>query len=322
MRGSSPTRSSRRLPHGAPRGQATLELALGMLLFITVLAFGIHFAEVGYLSMRVQQAAAFAIYDATGQRVHNEGDNWGPGGNMYGVAGLSTSEARKRFRDFEALTGGDHNAAPVTHVFTSIDQMQIQCTNENSISYSTSPPLLGLLTPNPFDGSRGGLKCTASATVNLTPAFPRNFFDGEWGLRTANYAGSRTSYRVCATPRAANGNCGQFGILLGDFSLQGPTESRSVDLFSNGNPTYRDLVSSAAGPVSCPAALALSGAIALTAQPFACSFQMSYRGVEHNYRQNIRSAHTGDRTWITGGTNSRRNPSNNQRTYLGVNRNW
>ncbi len=311
--------SHRRRAAGAERGQATVELALSMLVFITVLAFGIHFAEISYLSMRVQQAAAFAIYDATGQRAHERGNNMS---RTSTIAGLSTSEARKRFRDFEALSGADHNAAPVTHVFTSIDNMNIQCRNENSMRYTTDVPLLGLLVPNPFDGSRGGIQCSAQATINLTPAFPRNFFDGRWSFQTANYAGSRTSYQVCATPRAANGSCGQFGILTGDFSLQGPQESRSVDLFSNGNPAYRDLVSEAVGLVSCPAALALSGTIAFTAAPGACSFQMSYQGVENNYRQNIRSAHTGTTRWLTGGTNSRRDMSNRNRTYLGVDRGW
>lgn len=307
------------VPRRARRGQATVELALSMLVFVTVLAFGIHFAEISYLSMRVQQAAAFAIYDLTGQRAHERGSDMR---RTSTIAGLASSETRRRFRDFEALSGGDHNAAPVTHVFTRIDNMDITCRNETSISYETSVPVLGLLTPNPFDGSRGGVRCTAQATVNITPAFPRNFFDGEWGFRTANYAGSRTSYQVCATPRASNGQCGDFGILTGDFSLQRPSESRSVDLFSNGNDIYRGIVSTAAGPVSCPMALALSAATVLTAQPLACGFQMSYRGVEHNYRQNIRSAHNGSTNWITGGTNSRRDMSNRNRTFLGVDRGW
>jgi hypothetical protein len=33
----------------SPRGQGTVELALCSIVFITVLLFGIHFAEVGYL---------------------------------------------------------------------------------------------------------------------------------------------------------------------------------------------------------------------------------------------------------------------------------
>ena len=47
-------------------GQATVELALGLLVFVTVLLFGIHFAEVGWLSLKVQEAGAWAMWEAAG----------------------------------------------------------------------------------------------------------------------------------------------------------------------------------------------------------------------------------------------------------------
>jgi hypothetical protein len=52
------------------RGQGTVELAIGLLVFVTVLIFGIHFAELSFLSLKTTEAASYAIWDSTGRRVH------------------------------------------------------------------------------------------------------------------------------------------------------------------------------------------------------------------------------------------------------------
>ena len=303
------------------RGQAMVEMSLGLLVFVTVLVFGIHFAEVSYLSIRVQQAAAYAVYDTTGQRTHEKGNKRF---NLSAtIPGLTSSEARKHWGDFEANTGGDWASSKVSHVFTQFDDLYsgITCRREPSIKYSTDAPGLGVLAPNPFSAGNdtGGVKCTASATVSLTPFFPQHFVDGKWSFRSANYDGASTSYKICATPRASNGNCGDFGILVGDFSLQGPPESTSYDLYSGGNNSYYDVVNDAMGITACPLSVALSLGVAFTASPGACSFAFSYKGVERNYKQNIGSVHSGASSWLTGGTNSRRE-INNPRTFLGVQR--
>lgn len=303
------------------RGQAVVELALGMLVFITILAFGIHFAEVSYMSIRVQQAAAFALYDATAQRAHEQGNV-----SKFGtIAGLATQEARKRWKDFEANTGAAGASAKMSHVFTEIDGMFIQCTNEDSIKYSTSV-LTNPLTPNPYSAlDRGGIKCTARAQISVAPGFPKDFFDNEWNLKSKHYAGDKLQYTVCATPRATNGTCGFFGLLVGDYSLQGREESASQDLFKDkndaGDKSYRKVADEATGLITCAASMALSGTIAWTASPEACSFQFSYKGVEKNYTQDLGDVHTGAKRWNTAGTNSRRT-GNIQQVALGVNRNW
>lgn len=300
-------------------GQATVELALGMLVFITVVVFGIHFAEVGYLAMRVSQANAYAIYDATAQRANEHGSDMSKAST---VPGLSTSEARKKYNDFQPNKNDNVQAKPVTQVFTDIKDMFIQCTRENSVTYDTNPAgaVGALVVPNPYDGSKGGIKCTARATISVGAAFPKQFQDDEWNLKTEHYASSKTSYTVCATPRSPNGECGQFGLLIGDFSLQGKTESKSHDLFSGGNDDYYNLVNGAMGVTACPAAMALTAATTFTPGSLdACTFQFGYQGVEKNYKQNIQSAHTGDTNWLTGGTNSKRQ-LHDPETYLGVKR--
>lgn len=294
------------------RGQAAVELALTLLVFVTVVAFGIHFAEVGYLSTRVQHAGAFALYDATGGRTHEATGNASNPFTYYsGTPGLATSKAHKYFKDFEANTGGDHATAPITHVFTKIDGMRVRCTAESSIEYNPSGGV-----PSPFDGSVGGMKCTAEAEVELFN-FPEKFFEGEWNLKEKHYAAAKKKYKVCLTPRSPDGNCGEIGILTNDFSLQGPRESRSHDTFSGGNDYYSAVVQKAWGFSSCPASIGLSLWSAVFARPDACFFQFGYQGVENDYLQkNVTSHAGGSTTWLTGGTADKRTANINNGAFL------
>ncbi len=271
------------------RGQATVELALGLMVFVVVLAFGIHFAEVGYLSTRVQQAAAFAVYDAIGQRAHENGDDLSLSSS---IPGLVTEQTRRYFRDFDANRGSEHDARSVRHVFTAVDALKAQCRLERSISYIPTNPF-SAATPSPYDGSRGGIACGVRATVQLLPGIPRGVLE-------------RDEYTVCATPRSIDGQCGRFGLLVGDFSLQGARESRSNDLFRRSNPAYNGLVEKAFGPGGCPVAQNAALTIAGAFSPDACAFQFSYQGVERDYQQDIRAAHAGPIKWNTGGTQGRR----------------
>src|SRR5207249_4993558 len=52
-------------------GQAAAEAAIGMLVFVTVLMFGLHFAEVGYLTVKIQEAANGALWDTTAKKMHD-----------------------------------------------------------------------------------------------------------------------------------------------------------------------------------------------------------------------------------------------------------
>jgi hypothetical protein len=302
-----------------------VELAIGLLLWITILAFGIHFAEVSYIAVRVEEAAAYAVYDTTGQRTHEKGNKRF---NLSAtIPGLSSSETKKKWGDFEANSGGDWAQAKMSHVFTEYDKLYqgITCTKAPSLKYSTDAPVIGLGVPNPFSAGNdtGGVKCTASATVSLVPGFPKDFRimggqrEKQWAAKGAAASGS---YKICATPRSVHGNCGSFGILVGDFSLQGPAESTSNDLFSGGNTAYYDVVNDAMGLTGCPLAMAASTAVATAVSFDACTFAFSYKGVEKNYTQNVGSEDDtpgGRPAWNTGGTNTRRTVRKPE-TFLGV----
>ena len=307
----------------AQRGQAMVEMSIGLLVWITIVCYGIYFAEVSYIAMRVEEAAAYAVYDTTGQRTHEKGNqNFNLSST---IPGLSSSETKKKWGDFEANSGGDYSQSKMSHVFAEYDKLYqgITCTKEDSIKYG----ITAIGVPNPYsDGDdTGGVKCTASATVNLVPGFQRSFKvmggfkEDNWAAKGAAASGS---YKICATPRAVNGNCGSIGILVGDFSLQGVDESKSNDLFNGGNDSFKDLVESAMGPTMCPMAQLASLTLANYMSMEACQFAFSYQGVENDYTQDVHGESdtpAGNPPWNTGGTNSKRE-IDDPRTFLGVKR--
>jgi len=302
----------------ARRGQASVELALGLIVFITIVSFGIHFAETSYLALRVSGAAQSAIFRATGQRTHEKGSDFTRAST---VAGLTTSDNAKYWDDFQPTVG--EGAGTITHVLTKIEKSAnnvVRCTNEATMASS-----LAALAPTPYDGSKGGLKCSGEAQISVLPVFPKSFLDNNWALKTANYTGP-TSFRVCATARSKKGGpCGQFGILLGDYALQGfnSGESRANDLFNGGNTSFKALVDGAFGfPVSPMCALSggLLVKLKLAPQLGPCFPQLSYKPHESGFTQSM-GGHNVKGPWNTAGYKGQLRAKNNKAYYLGVNRN-
>ncbi|MBS1150350.1 MAG: putative pilus biosis operon protein, partial [Myxococcaceae bacterium] len=64
-----------------PRGQAIVESVLGILVFISVLMFGLHFADVTFTQMKVTEAAQSAVWDSTAGQMHILPDI---AGNLFG----------------------------------------------------------------------------------------------------------------------------------------------------------------------------------------------------------------------------------------------
>ena len=308
------TRSDRR------RGQASVELALGLVVFITILSFGIHFAETSYLAMRVAGAAESAVFRATGQRAHEKGSDFTRAST---VAGLTTSDNAKHWDDFQPTVG--EGAGTISHALTKIEKSAnnvVRCTNEGSLKSS-----LLSIAPTAYDGSRGGLKCSGEAQVSILPVFPKSFLDNNWALKTANYTGP-TSFRVCAAARSKrSGPCGQFGILLGDYSLQGAGsgESRSNDLFNGGNTSFKALVDNSFfyGGLSispmCSISATMLGSLKLVPQFGPCSSQLSFKGHEAGFHQSM-GGHNVRGPWNTAGYKGQLRAKNNKAYYLGVDR--
>ncbi|MFY0582594.1 hypothetical protein ACN28S_57375 [Cystobacter fuscus] len=94
----------------ARRGQALVETALGTMVFVTILVFGIYFAEVGALTLKVQEAANFALWEATGHVQHDprEGEF-----QRRGAVAQAEAEANRRYRDFDGRSSQGGGAMTV-----------------------------------------------------------------------------------------------------------------------------------------------------------------------------------------------------------------
>jgi hypothetical protein len=300
---------------GASRGQAAVELALGLLVFITVVVFGIHFAEIGYLGARVATATHSAIFRATGERAHEAGSDM----RLYGtVAGRVTSEHKKSWNDFNPTSGEGSEA--VSHVMTKIEKTEgnlVRCFNEDDLKSN-----LLVIAPTAYGDNKGGIRCGAQATVSILPVFPRNFLDNNWGLKTAHYNGP-TSFRVCATARnQRGGECGRIPILVGDYSLQGATksESRGNDLFRGGNREFKELVDKTfvASPM-CIASGLMMAQLKLLPQVTTCNSVLSFKPHEDGLRQSM-TGHSTRGPWHTAGYKGTLRDKDNKAYYLGVER--
>lgn len=201
----------------APRGQALTEMALGVLVFITILVFGIHFAEIGYLSVKVTEASHSALLDATGHPLHSWPKNDNPSKSAAQLAG---QEATARYADFDSRETSV-KGTQLTQVFTRIRGMNVTCNTGNGLGYN--PSLLTLLAYS----DNNGISCNAQATIDPAGAllFPKTFMEGSGGFFTVkNY--DPKPMTICGMGRASGGSCpGRLSMMLDDWGLSGSSES-------------------------------------------------------------------------------------------------
>jgi hypothetical protein len=201
----------------APRGQALTEMVLGLLVFITILLFGIHFAEVGYLSVKVTEASHSAMLDATGHKLHSWPKNAGP---SKGAAQLAGQEANQRYADFDSRTS-TNRGNQVTRVFTRIRGMNVSCQTGNGPSFN--PGLFTILAYSDNDG----MSCQAEATIDPIGSyvFPKSFMEGSGGFFSVKHYDPKPM-RICGMGRAQGGSCpGRMTMMLDDWGLSGGSES-------------------------------------------------------------------------------------------------
>ncbi len=284
-------KSSRR----APRGQSMVETALGTLVFITILMFGIHFAEVGYLSVKVQEAAASALWDTTGAKMHELPGDFGSLDNAINGAGGHTTQ---RYQDFDGRSSKPGGSTPV-QVYTAADGLRVECSAADGISYQPSSSTGGVYV------GRGGMSCVASAAISPSASLTRSFLDqGEGSLfQVTHYAAG--VIRVCGTGRANGGNCsGGFGILLDDWGLAGADESRECNVLDRGNcsnKAYYDSANSVFGNHgwSQGGAEALARGVVGQAPITTSTFFMSFKGMDSNFRDRENGGDSDPNNWVT-----------------------
>lgn len=192
----------------APRGQAATEFALGLLVFVTVLLFGIHFAELGYLGTKVHEAEAAAVWDSTAYRSYQFGI-WADSGPIAAVA--AQTNTTQRYADWDGRASA--NGTAPTLAVSRAEPMVVNCTRAGM----TYP--LPALAPTFFEA--GDVRCGAEGDVNAFRV-PRSFADGADGFFKAAHKGTTMTnpMHLCGSGRPLGTGCpGKLSILLGDYAL-------------------------------------------------------------------------------------------------------
>lgn len=233
-----------------------MELALGSLVFVTVLLFGIHFAEIAVVKLSVQRAASNALWDTTAKRLHRNRESAGPAIYELGTSKNTDTTATNRYADFEPTgTAG----AGLTLALTRASNLQVTC-RDQAVATPPPPPAgdaaqgrARLATVFSFPTSAAGatvdgMGCTASAEVEPF-RIPDTFLEGASGGFFGALHVVKPKIRVCAYGRRWNGVCSaRVPIALDDWGFAGSTgpgrESASCDRTCNdfkasGNQAYR-----------------------------------------------------------------------------------
>ncbi|MBU8899335.1 hypothetical protein DRW03_10235 [Corallococcus sp. H22C18031201] len=281
--------------HAARRGQSLVETSLGLMVFVTILLFGIYFAEVGAITLKVQEAANFALWDATAHVQHSpESNEW----QRDNAVSLAEAEASRRYQDFDGRESKGSGAVTLQQAIARATPIRVNCE-------AGLPNGLRGIAPGDAGGSSAlaqsmtvvspGMTCTASSGLSasrigkfLEPPFH------EAQRKAAN------AFTVCAAGRAKGGACpGRFALLLDDWGLAGVAEGRPCALNINGASrcansdyyqwTQRVFRANGGGGGAGSALAALVGAPGVNED----QFFMSYRGEEDGYEENIGPTHAG-----------------------------
>ncbi len=275
-----------------------VEATLGIFVFCTVLIFGIHFAEIGHLSLKVQEAANSALWDSTSRKMH---DTFSKDWNIYKSAiPFAQNQTQARYRDFDALA---NNSTTVTQVFTTARNMNVNCevlANKHGVQPLAPDPKAAAAYPSGLSG----IACSAEATL-AGFRIPASFADNSisqfrhW---------KKVDIKACAAGRPVNGSCpGQLGMVLDDWGYSGTSEAQQCPLAREGgtgcaNQGYYDQVSAVykkVGNAGSASSLAASAAgVSPIDEDF---FYMSFRGRESSfgpYTESLGTSH-GDITWET-----------------------
>lgn len=279
------------------RGQAVVELAIGSVVFVVVLLVGIHLAEVAQLSLKVQEAQAFAVWQATQKRVQKREVDGATSTTDWRRATFDRStgvgaESKRRYEDFNGLESVTRGAE-VKQALTRGRGVEVRCEVDRNLRFEAT------LTARPVMLDEGGLHCTSNASLEAI-RMPKSFMQagsGGWGFRNAPF---RTEpIPVCGMGFARNGNCnGALAVLTNDWGLV-TEETRECKLGCAGS-VYKGTVGrlwgggGGAGP-------AFATRFAGSAPATPGEFHFSYAGIESGYRDGLPGDLTPPAAFVTGG---------------------
>lgn len=206
------------------RGQALSELALLMLVFVTVLVFGVHFAEVHTLAIRTQEAAQAAMFDTTALKMHDASTgNWRYADDAITTAAPATLE---NYEDRE----GRHAAttrATTDWAFTRADIVEMECGKEPGLESELEP-----VKPLQHSYPRGDTVMTCNAGMLVKGwRIPLSFVDQNATGFFKHSHRQNLDYGLCAAGRSKGMECAnRFMILLDDWGYSGPEERKECPL--------------------------------------------------------------------------------------------
>ncbi|MEW5740072.1 MAG: hypothetical protein AB1938_14160 [Myxococcota bacterium] len=277
------------------RGQAVVELALGAVVFVTVLLVGIHLAEISILSLKVQEAETYAVWQTTQRRVQTRepsgATSLAPFNSTLNDTSGEEAKARQRYRDFNGLDSV--NGGPnIQMALTRGRGLDVDCNRNGRLHFQPST------TARLIYRDEGALECSAEARLEAIriPRFFMQKAEGGW------YQGDqlqRMAIPVCGMGLPTNGNCrGALAILTNDWGLAGD-ETGECKLRGCANQKYRGMVQSMwqgdLGARSVAFAMEFAGA----APASGADFHFSYSGFESGYAEYTGGEGVG--TYLTGG---------------------
>jgi hypothetical protein len=224
------------------RGQATLELALGTLVLVTVLLYGIAFAEWGVAVQKVKGAVAFAVSTAAGQRTHLFSNGNVASGNTYApfAPARAGNLAQQRHRDFDPLTAS--GGGQWTQAMARARGMSSQCRATNDLTFrlqragashrgAPGDPQIDAVfryLDNRFE-RRGAVSCSVEAELSIVNV-PDRFAEGATGFFQAPHA-ARGALPLCGVGSPLRGACrGELEVLTGDWAFEWPLNGALAEI--------------------------------------------------------------------------------------------
>jgi hypothetical protein len=285
------------------RGQAAVELALATLVFITVLVFGIHFSEVGFLSLKVQEAANSALWETTAQQMH---DIFAPDWTKYQTAIKNAGpNAQSRYSGYQGLSSATGGSG-ITQVFTKGDPIEVTCDEPSpDISSVTIMPPATLSLPT----TSASMECSSTSKL-YGFRMPQHLLDTGPGALFEQPQYTPIDIHVCSTGRATSATCkGSYALLLDDWGFSGDKESQECPVQDGSgcaNSGYYGLVQNifnvtiagSAGLYGLAASRMVFQLMGLPAPYIETNFYMSFRGEGTTFQDTLSDSH-GDTTWET-----------------------
>jgi hypothetical protein len=233
-------RGLRRSPGGV-RGQATVELAIGATIWVTIVLLGLWLSEVSFLSVKVQEASAAAVWDATGRQVDDFGasDN-APADSLYNAAvGGVTATTSQRYADFDGL---DSSRSSTRRLLAEGRVTDVTCApgaGKTSIAFdvpgatsyddgSGAVPARVNKVLQTYYKQRPATVCSARAVA--TPyQLPQHFIDQGSKAWFDTPLRRDLAIELCGAGRAHGSSCdGRYAVLLGDWALDGAPRSNAT----------------------------------------------------------------------------------------------